>query len=172
MKTSTSRPNRMAVRDQSPVDQIPSTQQAEPVAEPSSSETDDLDSFPCAQPRYDDPLFEKIFLHLVTWQDSTSPSKLKEEGHHKSAEKTSFESLATVSSSNSQKGPSHPHVRVKTPPPRSNPSYTEHSTQTTPSLKRGMKRWRENEEEPSASSGLIVQYVRIKKCRIINQAPQ
>ena len=168
----------MAVRNstsQSPVDQIPSTQQAESVitvAEPSTSEIDDLDLFPDAQPHYDHPLFEKIFPHLVTWRDSTPPSKTKEEGHLKSAEKTSFESLGAVSSSNSQKGPSHPDVRVKTPTPRSNPSYTEHSTQTTPSLKRGTKRWREEEEEPSSLSGLILQYVMIKKCRIINQAPK
>ena len=62
----------MAVRNgtpQSPVDQIPSTQQAESVitvAEPSTSEIDDLDLFPDAQPRYDHPPFEKIFPHLVT----------------------------------------------------------------------------------------------------------
>ena len=165
----------MAVRNgtpQSPVDQIPSTQQAESVitvAEPSTSEIDDLDLFPDAQPRYDHPLFEKIFPHLVTWWDSTPPSKTKEEGHLKSAEKTSLESLGAVSSSNL---PSHPDVRVKTPPSRSNPSYTEHSTQTTPSLKCGTKCRREEQEEPSSLSGLIVQYVRIKKCRIINQAPK
>ena len=77
------------------------------VAEPSTSEMDDLDLFPEAQPNYDHSLFEKIFPHLVTWRDSTPPSKQKEEGHLPSAEKSS---PGVVSSSNSQKGPTCPDV--------------------------------------------------------------
>ena len=122
---------------------------------PSKDEDYDYD-YPCAQPPPNDPRYEKMFGSILGWPISTN-SKDKESSSKLEEQKTRLPSPSLLPQVHSPPSPlpippslSY-RAKTKTPPPQ----YSEQATQTTPSLKRGLKRHQQQEEE-EPNSGMMV----------------
>ena len=142
--------------------EIPGTPEAEffdptkiKESESISSKDEDYDyDYPCAQPPPNDPRYEKMFGSILGWPISTN-SKDKASSSKLEEQKTRPPSPSLLPQVHSPPSllPIPPSLssQTKTPPPQ----YSEQATQTTPSLKRGLKRHQQEEEE-EPNSGMMV----------------